>query len=108
MVVSSNGGAVLFSSCAQKSRNADAVSKINNQLSLQETVLKVDMARVLGKMQLECLYNFWYFVTMILLERSICLFCGLGVSKQIFLLGLCGFAVNFPVLGQSPKSGDVQ
>ena len=32
--------------------------KNTNQLSLHETVLKVDMARVLGKMQLECLYNF--------------------------------------------------
>ena len=35
-------------------------------------------------------------------------FCGLGVSKWIISLGLCGFAMNFPVLGQAPISGDVQ
>ena len=35
-------------------------------------------------------------------------FCGLGVSKWISSLGLCGFAINFLVLGQAPKSDDVQ
>ena len=52
--------------------------------------------------------NFWYFLIMTLLERSVCFFCGLGVSKWIILLGLCRFVVNFLVLGQAPKSDEVQ
>ena len=45
---------------------------------------------------------------MALLKRLMWFFCGLGVSKWIIPLGLCGFAVNFPVLGQAPTSVDVQ
>ena len=37
-----------------------------------------------------------------------CFFCGLDVSMPIISLGLCGFTVSFPVLGQAPISGDVQ
>ena len=99
---------VLFSSYAQESRNADAVSKIKNSTSSQKTVLNVDVALLLEKFRLECLHNFWYFATMTLLDRSMSFFCGLGVGKRIILLGLCGFAINFPVLGQAPKSDYVQ
>ena len=45
---------------------------------------------------------------MTLLERLICFFCELGVSKWIILLGLCEFVENFPVLGQAPISDEVQ
>ena len=73
-----------------------------------KTVLNVNIALFLEKIRLECLYNFGYFATMTLLERLMCFFCGLDVSKRILSLGLCGFAVNFPVLGQAPMSDDVQ
>ena len=73
-----------------------------------KTVLNVDIALLLEKIRSECLYNFWWFDTMTLLEQSICFFCGLGVSKWIISLGLCGFAVNFPVLGTAPKSDEVR
>ena len=63
---------------------------------------------VARKIRLKLLHNFGYFATMILLERSMCFFCGLGVSKRIIPLGLCGIAVKFQVLGQAPISGDVQ
>ena len=35
-----------------------------------KTVLNVDIALLLKKIRLECLYNFGYLATMILLERS--------------------------------------
>ena len=73
-----------------------------------KTVLNADVVFLLEKIRLECLHNFLYFATIILLERSMCFFCGLGVSKRIISLGLCGLAIHFPVLGQSPKSGEVQ
>ena len=37
-----------------------------------------------------------------------CFFCGLGVSKWAILWQLCGFATKFPVMGQAPKSDEVQ
>ena len=82
--------------------------KILQSESVAKTVLNIDEALLLENFRLECLYNFRYFATMALLERSMCFFCGLGVSKRIISLELCGFAVYFPVLGQAPISGDVQ
>ena len=73
-----------------------------------KTVLNDYVALLLEKIRLEYLYNFGYFATMTLMERSMWFFCGLGFSKWIILLGLCGFAVNFLVLGQAPTSDDVQ
>ena len=35
-------------------------------------------------------------------------FRGFGVSNWVISLGLCRFAVCFPVLGQAPTSVDVQ
>ena len=52
--------------------------------------------------------NFWYFATLMLLERSMCFFCGLGISKQIILWVLCGFAIVFPVMRWPPKPDEVQ
>ena len=59
-----------------------------------KTVLNIDEALLLENFRLECLYNFRYFATMTLLKQSTCFFCGLGVSKWIISLGLCGFAVG--------------
>ena len=38
---------------------------------LAKTVLNVDIAVLLEKIRLECLYNFGYFATMILLEQLV-------------------------------------
>ena len=73
-----------------------------------KTVLNIDVTLLLEKFRLEYVYNFGYFATMTLLERLMCFFCGLDVSKRIISLGLCGFAVIFQVLGQAPISDDVQ
>ena len=75
---------------------------------LAKTVLNVDIVLLLEKFRLELLYNFCYFATMIILERSMWFLCGLGISKGIISLGLCGFAVNFTVWGQAPISDEVQ
>ena len=71
------GVAVLFSSDAQESRKADAVSKIKNLFDfVAKMVLNIDVAILLGKIRLECLYNFGYFASMTLLERSMFFFYG--------------------------------
>ena len=85
--------------CRLKNQEFDFVGK---------TVLTIDVALLLEKFRLEYPYNFRYFATITLLEQSMCFVCGLGVSKRIIVVGLCGFAANFPVLGQAPKSDEVQ
>ena len=64
----------------QKSKESDFSAK---------TVLNIDMTFLLERIRLECLHNFGYFAPMTLLERSMCFFCGLGVSKRIISLDLC-------------------
>ena len=44
---------------------------------------------------------------MTLLERTMCFSCGVGVSKWTNLWRRCGFAVNFLMLGQAPKSDEL-
>ena len=45
---------------------------------------------------------------MIVLERSMWFFDGLGLGNPTILCKLYGFAANFPVLGQVPQSDEVQ
>ena len=92
----------------QNSREMPTPSKKQESNFAAKPVLKDDVALLLEKIRIECIYKFWYFATMALMERPMCFFCGSSVSKWIIFLGLCGFAINFPTLGQVPKSDYVR
>ena len=98
----------VLSSHMQQSQNAVALSKIKSSTSSQKRSSISMWPYCSEKSAWSCSTNFDISTTMTLLAQLVCFFCGLSVSKRIILLVRCGFAVNFLMMEQAPKSVDVQ
>ena len=88
---------VPLSSNARLSQNADALKNQEVDFVAERSSMLIDVTSFLEKVLFECLYSFWSFSSMTLLEQSMCFFCGLDVgSQQTILLGALWICRIFP------------